>query len=243
MRGAAESLRIRIRDEAKKARQRSLLDRFKFGIVSILGYWIIRIVCGSLRWEKIDWSNLESIHRAGKRFIVAFWHNRIFMGTYAFRNRGIVVMTSQNRDGEYIARVIRRFGYGVARGSSTRGSRGAIVEMLRHMKQNRDVAFTMDGPLGPRYIAKPGAAYIARKSGNAVLPFSVSVEKKWVVRSWDHFMIPKPFSRAVLEIGMPIYVNADASNEEIKKAEASIQKALDELQHSTDTHWGGKSDR
>jgi lysophospholipid acyltransferase (LPLAT)-like uncharacterized protein len=242
MGGVAESLRIRTGDEVKKASQLSLLDRFKLGIVSVLGYWIIQIICGSLHWEKIDWSNLESIHKAGKRFIVAFWHNRIFMGTYAFRNRGIVVMTSQNRDGEYIARVIRRFGYGAARGSSTRGSRGAIIEMLRHMKQNRDVAFTMDGPLGPRYIAKPGAAYIARKSGNAVLPFSVSVEKKWVVRSWDHFIIPKPFSRAILVLGPPIYVDADASDEEIKKAEASIQSALDGLQHRTDAHWGGNPD-
>jgi lysophospholipid acyltransferase (LPLAT)-like uncharacterized protein len=237
MRGAAESLKIR--DDAR----RSLLDRFKLGIISILGYWIIRIVCGSLRWEKIDWGSLESIHKAGKRFIVAFWHNRIFMGTYAFRNRGIVVMTSQNRDGEYIARVIRRFGYGAVRGSSTRGSLGAIVEMLRHMKQNRDVAFTLDGPLGPRYVAKPGAAFIARKSGNAVLPFSVSTEKKWIIRSWDHFIIPKPFSRAFLVLGSPIYVNADATDEEIIRAEASIQSALDELQRRTDTHWGGEPDR
>jgi lysophospholipid acyltransferase (LPLAT)-like uncharacterized protein len=243
MKGAAQSLSIKKRDEANNGAQWSLLDRFKFGVVSILGYWIIRLVCSSLRWEMIDWSNLESIHRAGKRFIVAFWHNRIFMGAYAFRNRGIIVMTSQNRDGEYIARVIRRFGYGAARGSSTRGSRNAIVEMLRHMKQNRDVAFTMDGPMGPRYIAKPGAAFIARKSGNAVLPFSVSVEKKWVVRSWDHFIIPKPFSRAILVLGAPIYVNADANDEEIEKAEASIQRALDGLQHLTDNHWGGKPDR
>ena len=220
----------------------SFLDRFKFSIVSIAGYWIIRIVCGSLRWEKNDWTNLETIHREGKRFIVAFWHGRIFLGTYAFRNRGIVVMTSQNRDGEYIARVIRRFGYGVARGSSTRGSRSAIVEMLYQMKLNKDVAFTLDGPLGPRYIAKPGAAYVARKSGNAVLPFSVAVEKKWVMRSWDHFIIPKPFSKAFLKLGTPIYVDENATDEEIKRAEARIQNSLNELQRITDSHWGGEPD-
>jgi len=220
----------------------SLLDRFKFRIVSIAGYWIIRIVCSSLRWEKIDWSNLEKIHQEGKRFIVAFWHGRIFLGTYAFRNRGIVVMTSQNRDGEYIARVIRRFGYGVARGSSTRGSRGAIVAMLHQMKLNRDVAFTLDGPLGPRYVAKPGAAYVARKSGNAVLPFSVSVEKKWVMRSWDHFIIPKPFSRAILKLGKPIFVDENATDAEIDRAEAKIQNSLNELQRLTDSNWGGQPD-
>jgi lysophospholipid acyltransferase (LPLAT)-like uncharacterized protein len=230
MRGAAESLRI-------------VLERLKLGVISLLGYWIIRILCSSLRWEKIDWNSLESIHNSGKQAIIAFWHGRIFMGTYAFRQRRIVVMTSQNRDGEYIARVIKRFGYGVARGSSTRGSRGAIVEMLRHLKEKRDVAFTMDGPLGPRYVAKPGAAYVAWKSGNPVLPFSVSVEKKWVVRSWDHFIVPKPFSRALLILGTPIYVDADAANEPIAKAEARIQKSLEELRYRTDTYWGGECDR
>ncbi len=228
------------KEEATGSRRWRFLDRFKFGLVSILGYWTIRLVCSSLRWEKTDWRLMESVHKKGKRCIVAFWHNRIFIGTYAFRGRGIVVMTSQNRDGEYIARVIRRFGYGAARGSSTRGGRGAVVEMLRQMKQNRDVAFTMDGPLGPRYVAKPGAAYVARKSGNAVLPISVSVEKKWIVRSWDHFIVPRPFSRAFLVLGDPIYVGKDATEEEIRKAETAIQRALDDLQFISDTHWGGE---
>jgi lysophospholipid acyltransferase (LPLAT)-like uncharacterized protein len=220
----------------------NLLPRFKLYIVGFLGFWIIRIVCSSLRWEAIDWSNLELIHKAGKRYIASFWHGRIFMATYAFRNRGIVVMTSKNRDGDYIARVIERFGYSTARGSSTRGSRGALVEMLRQMKKNRDVGFTMDGPVGPRYIAKPGAAYLARKTGNAVLPFSVSVEKKWIMKSWDRFTIPKPFSKAFLIIGTPIYVDANATDEEIKEAEANIQCSLDELRQLTDTHWGGLPD-
>jgi lysophospholipid acyltransferase (LPLAT)-like uncharacterized protein len=243
MRNAAELLRTTSNTETKNSGKWSLLDRLKIAIISSMGYWIIRIICGSLRWEKIDWSNLESIHHEGRRFIVAFWHNRIFLGTYAFRNRGIVVMTSQNRDGEYIARVIQRFGYGAARGSSTRGSRGAIVEMLQCLKENRDVAFTMDGPLGPRYVAKPGAAYVARKSGNAVLPFSVSVEKQWVIGSWDRFIIPKPFSRAFLLLGTPIYINKGATAEEIKRVEAKIQSSLEDLQERTDTHWGGKDRR
>jgi lysophospholipid acyltransferase (LPLAT)-like uncharacterized protein len=232
----------RMKGADKRRKHYTFLDRIKFFLVSIAGYWAIRIICRTLRWEDIDWSNLEAVHQKGKRVIIAFWHGRIFLGTYAFRDRGIVVMTSQNRDGEYIARVIRRFGYGLARGSSTRGSRGAIVEILRQNKSNRDVAFTIDGPLGPRYIAKPGAAFIARKSGNAVLPFCVSVDKKWVMRSWDHFVIPKPFSRAFLKIGTPIYIDENANDEEIGRAEGEIQSRLNELQHITDTRWGGEPD-
>jgi lysophospholipid acyltransferase (LPLAT)-like uncharacterized protein len=236
-------LRLGKENNNQNVRQVKLLDRFKLSIVSTLGYWIIRIVGSSLRWEKVDWSDLESIHKKGKQAIIAFWHGRIFLGTFAFRHRGIVVMTSQNRDGDYIARVIERFGFGAARGSSTRGSRGAILEMLRQLEQKRDVAFTIDGPLGPRYVAKPGAAYLAWKSGNAVLPFSVAVEKKWVMRSWDHFVVPKPFSRAMLIFGAPIYVAPEAKEEELKMAESAIQHSLDELRQRTDTHWGGEADQ
>jgi len=219
-----------------------LVPRLKTGLISSLGYWIICSVCSTLRWEVEDWKNLESIHAAGKRFIAAFWHGRMFMAAYHFRHRGIVVMISRNRDGEYISRVIQRLGNGVARGSSTRGSRGAVVEMIRALQGNRDVAVTLDGPLGPRYVAKPGAAYMAWKTGNPVMPFNISVEKKWVLRSWDHFIIPKPFSRALVRIGAPIYVSTDATEEELGQVEQRIQDSLDELRHRCDTRWGGEPD-
>ena len=221
----------------------SLLDRCKIGLISALGYLAIRTICSTLRWEVRGWHHLEAIRNSGKKLIMAFWHGRIFMATYHFRNWGIVVMTSQNRDGEYIARVIQRFGYGVARGSSTRGSRGATVEVLRALKAGRDVGFTMDGPQGPRYVAKPGAAFIARKSGNPVMPFSVSVDRKWVMRSWDHFQVPKPFSRAVLLIGEPIYVEENITRDEIHFIEERIQHSLDELRDRGDSWWGGNPDR
>jgi lysophospholipid acyltransferase (LPLAT)-like uncharacterized protein len=220
-----------------------MFERAKISLVSSLGYWVIRIVCGTLRWEVRDQRNLESVHASGKRVIFAFWHGRIFPGTYYFRNRGIVVMTSNNRDGEYIARVIQRFGYGAARGSSTRGSHGATVELLRALKAKMDVAFTVDGPTGPRYVAKPGAAYVAWKSGNPVLPFNVSVEKKWVMRSWDHFVVPKPFSRALVLVGDPIYIDPDADEDGIREAEIRLQHSLEELRDRSDSWWGGEPDR
>ncbi len=218
-------------------------DRLKLALISELGYWIIRIIGGTLRWKVEGWHIFTSTHHAGRQNIGAFWHGRIFMAAYWFRHRGIVVMTSQNRDGEYIARVIRRLGYGAARGSSTRGSRGAIVELLHAMKEKKDVAFTIDGPRGPRYVAKPGAAFLACKSGNPVMPFNISAEKKWVINSWDHFMVPKPFSRALLSIGPLIYVNPKANEEELRHTEEQIQQSLDELRDHGDSYWGGPPDR
>jgi len=202
-----------------------------------LGYWIIRLVGATLRWEIKDPQRLDSVLAAGKRLILAFWHGRIFAATYYFRNRGIVVMTSQHRDGEYIARVINRFGYQAARGSSSRGSLGAIVECLRAMKEGSDMGLTIDGPRGPRYVAKPGAAYLAKKSGNPVVPFNVSVRGKWVLRSWDRFEFPLPFSRAVVLVGNPIYVEADATRDQIETAERQIQRSLDELRERGDSWW------
>jgi len=219
------------------------LDRLKISVFSSLGYWIIRLIGASMRWVVKGLQNLESVHAKGERAIMTFWHGRIFMATYYFRGRGIVVMTSQNRDGEYIARVIQRFGYGAARGSSTHGSHGATVECLRAIKDGKDLGLTSDGPRGPRYVAKPGAAYLARKSGNPVVPFSVSVEKKWVMRSWDHFQIPRPFSRAVVLVGEPIYVDADAADEQIEAAEKRIQLSLEQLLDRGDSWWGGQPDR
>ena len=223
-------------------KQRKLTERAKYSSIACLGYWIIRILGSSLRWQVVNWDALDSVYSSGKRIILVFWHGRIFMASYYFRNRGIVVMTSQNRDGEYIARVIQRFGYGVARGSSSRGSQRAAIETLSALKKGKDIGFTIDGPRGPRYIAKPGAVYMAWKSGNPIIPFNVSVQKKWVMKSWDHFQIPKPFSKALILIGNPIYVDKSTSKEDLGIYEKRVQLALDELRERGDRWWGGESD-
>src|SRR5207245_989017 len=101
------------------------------------------------------------------------------LATYFFRHRGIVVMSSQSFDGEYTARLIQRFGYGTARGSSTRGSIGAIIEMVRLMRNGRPTAFTIDGPKGPRHVARPGAVLLAKKTGQPVLPFTITAACCW----------------------------------------------------------------
>lgn len=197
----------------------------------------MRLVGATLRWRVEGWENFQSIHAAGRRVIFTFWHGRIFMGTYFFRNRGIVVMTSRNRDGEYIARVIRRFGYDVARGSSSRGAKGALVEMIRHLREKKDVAFTIDGPRGPRYVAKAGAVWIASKTGDAIFPFHLSPEKSWVFKSWDEFHFPKPFTRVLVLMGAPIYIKDSAAEQDLTAAQEALQRTLESLLHEGDSYW------
>ena len=215
------------------------MNRIKTVCITELGYWIILLIGHSLRWRIEGWHHLEAIHRNGKRFVGVSWHNRIFMTSYFFRKRKIVGMISRSREGEYIARVSRRLGNDIARGSSSRGSRGAIVEILHALKRKQDVFITLDGPRGPRYIAKPGAAYIARKSGNPVLPFCFAIEKKWIMRSWDGFIVPKPFSRALLTVGPSIKVDSDADEKEMKRVQERIQLSMNRLCDRCDSYWGG----
>ena len=224
-------------ENARDKERIPFLARIKTGCIAELGYWAILLIGHSLRWRIEGWHHLEAIHRRGKRFVGVSWHNRIFFTSYFFRKRKIVGMISQSQKGEYIARVSRRLGNDIARGSSSRGSRGAVVEVLRALRRKQDVFITLDGPRGPRYIAKPGAAYIARKSGHPVMPFCFAAEKKWVMRSWDGFIVPKPFSRANIVIGRPIEVDSNADEAEMERVLERVQLSMKELCDRCDSYW------
>jgi lysophospholipid acyltransferase (LPLAT)-like uncharacterized protein len=208
----------------------SFKQRFLIRLADLAFYFLINLIGKTIRFETEGWENFEAIEKAGRLPIYAFWHNRIFLGTYFFRRRGIVVITSQSFDGEYIARFIQRFGYGAVRGSSTRGGVAALVEMIRLMRDRRlPMGFTVDGPKGPKYVAKIGACLLAKKTGHPLMPFSVEAEKFWEIKSWDRLQIPKPFSRARLIIAAPIYVSSKANDEELEEKRQELQKSLDDL--------------
>ena len=138
-------------------------------------------------------------------------------------------MSSRSRDGEYIARFIQRFGYGAARGSSSRGAGRALAEMVECLEIGIDVAFTIDGPRGPVYVAKEGAVILARHTGQAILPFHIAMERYIAAPSWDRLQIPLPFTRAVMLIAEPILVAKDGHEDEAKTKQALVQSTLDRL--------------
>ncbi|PYV22061.1 MAG: hypothetical protein DMG24_17885 [Acidobacteria bacterium] len=208
----------------------TLWERVQIFLATWIGYWAVLAIGRSLRWEVVGWENFEAAGRAARSFIYAFWHCEIFSATWFWRRRGIVVMTSQNFDGEYIGRIIRMHGYGAARGSSSRGGTRALVEMIRSIGKGRLAAVTVDGPRGPRHVAKPGAVLLAKASGAPILCFHIVAERAWVFRkSWDRTEIPHPFSRAAIFIAPPILVSADADDKERARKLQEVQATLDDL--------------
>jgi lysophospholipid acyltransferase (LPLAT)-like uncharacterized protein len=138
-------------------------------------------------------------------------------------------MTSMNLDGEAIAQCIQRFGYGVARGSSSRGGLRALAQLSRDIQGGKDAAFTIDGPRGPRYVAKQGPVLLAYKSGAAILCFHISMKRRIQLRSWDEFQIPLPFTTAIVLKAPPIWVPPNATEEQLRALHEQMQKVLDEL--------------
>lgn len=214
-----------------------LSKRILIRLADLCFFVLIKLIGHTVRLETEGWENWEAATRGDRLPIYAFWHNRVFLATYFWQRRRIVVMTSQSFDGEYIARFIQRFGYGAARGSSTRGGVGAIVEMARLMRANCPTAFTIDGPKGPKYVAKMGAVLLAKKTGQPILPFTITASRFWTARkSWDQFQVPWPFARAQVVIAEPIFVSADADELELSTKRDELQRALEGI-NRRDEDW------
>src|SRR5579864_2840472 len=207
--------------------------RLQAKLISIVGYRGVRALGSTLRWKSEGFERYDEIVSAGRRPVLAFWHGRILAATYFFRQRDIVVITSENFDGEWIAGIIRRFGYGTARGSTSRGARKALLQLRRDMAAGRPAAFTVDGPRGPARVAQPGAVWLAKATGNPVLPFHIEADRAWTLNSWDRTQIPKPFARVAVAIGNPFNVAPDANEGGIECARATLDDRLRALEVRT----------
>lgn len=208
----------------------TLGQRLQIFVASVLGYLTVLLIGRSLHWEVYGRENCEAARALGRSFIVTFWHREIFPAIWYWRRRGMVVMVSQNFDGEYISNIIRWHGYSTARGSSSRGAARVLVEMIRTLRSGLEAAITPDGPRGPRFVAKAGVIQLAKSSGAAILCFHIRPQRSWTFRkSWDQTEIPKPFSPTAIFIAPPILVAADAGEEDQAGKLDEVQSTLDNL--------------
>jgi lysophospholipid acyltransferase (LPLAT)-like uncharacterized protein len=208
----------------------SWVKRAQVSMIAGLGYPLINALGHTLRWRVEGLQHLETIAASGRQPVMAFWHGRILPATYYFRGRGIVVITSENFDGEWIARIIERFGYGTARGSTSRGGKKAMLQLVRDMRAGRAAGFTLDGPRGPARVAQAGAVWLASATGNPVLPFHLEASSHWSLRSWDRTQIPKPFSTVALVVGEPMDVPKDATADALEAARTALEARLSDLE-------------
>ena len=232
-RASTEHLRERVYGPADLSAY-TFRERIVIRAADLFFYFLIRLIGSTLRWEDRGREHLDSIFTEGHRAIMTFWHTCIFGATWFWRKRGIVVMSSQSRDGEYIASFIKRFGYGAARGSSSRGGARALAMMAECLANGLDVAFTIDGPRGPAFVAKTGAVTLARHTGHAILPFHIAARRYFSLGTWDRLQIPMPFTRAAAFIAEPIYISHEATSEEIQSKQDALQAALDRLRQDAE---------
>ena len=195
-----------------------------------VGAPLVGLLCRTLRWRVDGMEHYDAIVARGRQPVFAFWHGRILPATWFWRDRGIVVMTSQNFDGEWIARIIRRFGYGTARGSTSRGGRRALIQLKRDAAAGRPAAFTVDGPRGPARRVQPGAVWLAGATGNPILPFHIEAERHWSASSWDRTQIPRPFSAVAVAIGAPFEVPDPSGDGVVEAHRLRLEQVLGVLE-------------
>ena len=207
----------------------SLRQRVSIHTADRAFYAILKLLGATLKFEIEDLEIAREYLFDPAAPIPVFWHDRLFMAAYLWRESGYAVLVSQSFDGEYISRAAQRLGYGVVRGSSTRGGARAMLKMVELAADKIPVVFMIDGPKGPRYEAKMGACLLAKKTQNPICPIIIEPERFWTVKSWDKLRIPKPFSRAKVFVGRPIRVAPDADEAELENKRLELQASLNEL--------------
>ena len=204
--------------------------RMQIPIIAWAVYWVIRLIGPTIRLEIVGINNAIQIPQKGEPGIGALWHRCIFTAAWVWRHRGVVVMNTVNFDGQWTRRVVERLGFGTAQGSSSRGAMEGLMALARQLEAGHHVAFTTDGPRGPRYVAKPGPGILARRAGSPISAVHFGLKHAFTFRkSWDLFQVPLPFTPAVMFVAAPIYVPKESDSEVMKSKQAEMQAALERV--------------
>jgi lysophospholipid acyltransferase (LPLAT)-like uncharacterized protein len=198
-------------------------ERILLWLITWTGYLAIRILGPTIRFA-ISWEDSSPKSLAERPCVYSFWHNCMIPAMYWCRDLSVRVMSSDSFDGEYTGRIMQKFGFVKVRGSSSKGAVRALLAMRREIEQGWTAAFTIDGPRGPRYVAKPGPVILSRSTGAPLVVFHIALDRAWILNTWDRAMIPKPFCRALMRISCKISVPPDGTDEQY----------LDELQAALD---------
>jgi lysophospholipid acyltransferase (LPLAT)-like uncharacterized protein len=191
-----------------------------------LGVWVIRALAVTWRVETVNGDPLARARATGQRVIFALWHGELLPLLWHQRGENVAIVISDHRDGEIIARIAESLGYATVRGSTSKGGSRALIGLMREIDAGRDGAITPDGPRGPARVFAPGAAVAAHRTGALIAPIRAQASRSWRLKSWDRFLIPKPFAKVRVSLG-PLTPVIAASPREAADAAPALQSILD----------------
>jgi lysophospholipid acyltransferase (LPLAT)-like uncharacterized protein len=209
-------------------------------VLSFILWVFVKLVSATLRFRVIGDERRKALKAAGKPVIWAIWHGRQFL-LYRFDpGDPLTVVTSPSRDGRLQAAVLRRFGMETVWGSSSRGGSRALIGLIRALRRGRDACIAVDGPRGPAYTVKRGIFFVAKKTGATVLPVVASARRCFRLKSWDRFLVPCPFTRAVVLVGDPIAVAPEAEEGDLERMRADLEAKMGALTAEADGYFAAK---
>jgi hypothetical protein len=193
------------------------------------GYWLLQIWVRTLRYHVDDRAGV--VHKpVGKNYIGCLWHNRLLVLPFVLKrftpNRRGAALISASRDGDLLTDAIRRFGFDIVRGSSSKMGASALLQLTEVLSGGGDVVITPDGPRGPVYELGPGLVFLAQKTGAPVLPMNLEYSSCWRFKSWDRFILPRPFSQVRVIFGAPHHVAATNTAEEFEAERRRLQEQM-----------------
>jgi lysophospholipid acyltransferase (LPLAT)-like uncharacterized protein len=220
-----------------QTRHFTVRQRIFLWLISWSSYLAIALIGPTLRYS-MSWEEPPTPPDATfeKPVIYSFWHRALFASAWLWRKTGIAVMVSRSFDGEYIARTIEKLGFVAVRGSSSRGGAIALLGLKNQLEQGTTVAFTIDGPRGPKYVAKPGPVLLSRASALPMAAFYVALSDAWVLNTWDAMMIPKPYSKALVRFSAKMRVPAEADDAQMAEFHQQLQAALERVTRFAEEH-------
>jgi lysophospholipid acyltransferase (LPLAT)-like uncharacterized protein len=186
-------------------------------------------VMASCRYRTEGEENFRRFWDEGKPVVFTLWHGRLLPCTYHHRHQGVVTLVSLHRDGEYITRAVRRWGYTAVRGSTSRGGLDALRELIQHVRDGRSLAITPDGPRGPREAMKPGPVIIAQRTGAPIIPVASGASRAWFFGGWDRFLVPKPAATLRIAYGEPLFVPRRLEENDVDAYQREVERRIGTL--------------
>ena len=211
------------------------MSRWKFGLAGVLGQGLLGGLFATTRVTRIGDEPWRELRAQGQPVLFALWHGQLLPMVYYHQQEGVVVLVSEHADGEYVARVLHRYGFETVRGSSTRGGSKGLRGLVRAVRDGKDIAITPDGPKGPPHVVKPGALVAAQLTGAPIIPTAMGSNEAWEARSWDSFLVPKPLARLRLVYGDPIVVPRDADSATLERMAEELGVILNDLTERANT--------